>query len=89
MIAQRRNPVEGPGIAHEQTPHAPRQGPRPGAHEQVGMVRQERSGVHPPGPRRREVSHPADEVFVVDGLSEQAPALYPSHHDMMEHIGRI
>jgi len=67
---------------------SPRQGAGPGAHEAVGVVREERAGVHHKG-ARLEGRHPPDEVGAVGIVADNGLALDPPHQDVVEDPGGI
>ena len=78
-------PVEGAGVPGQEAPHAPGQGPRPGADEEVGVVREERPGVDGPGGPFRQVGHPGDEVGAISACSGRPIGVFtmtdPAVHD--------
>jgi hypothetical protein len=82
-------PIERPGIAREETPHAAGQRAGPGPDQQVGMIREERPGVDRPGALRRQSGHAGHEVGAVRVVAEERGPLNPPHHDVMEGVGRI
>jgi len=81
--------VEGPGIAREQTPHAPGQGARARPHEEVGVVREHGPGVDGPGPALRQGREARDKIRPIPVIPEDDPALQPPHHHVVEGVRRI
>ncbi len=81
--------VEGPGIAREQTPHAPGQGARSRPHEEVGVVREHGPGVDGPRPGLRQGREARHKIRPIPVTPEDDPALEPPHHHVVEGVRRI
>jgi hypothetical protein len=83
-------PVEGPPARRgEQRAHIPREGPSPRADQEVGVVREERPGIDPPGARFCERREPREKVVPVGVIFEDNPALQPPHHHVVKGLRSI
>jgi len=81
--------VEGPGVAREERAHAAREGPPPGADQEMRMVREEGPGIQRPGPLRRQRGQARDKVRPVGLVPEERGPLDPPHHPVVQGVRRI
>jgi hypothetical protein len=81
--------VEAPGVAGEETAHAPGEGTLPRTDQEVGVVREQRPGIDRPGSRLGQGREPGHEVVPVLVIPKDGSPLDASHHDMMEGVGRV
>ncbi len=77
-------PVEGPGVACEETPHAPGERARPRADQQVSVVGKEGPGVHGEGPLLGQLREAVNEVGPAGVIAEDDPWLQPAHHNVVQ-----
>ena len=81
--------VARPGVPRAERPHAPAQGAAARPDPPVGVVWQEGPGVDREAgrrPRRRQAAH---DVRAVGVIRDEAPALDPAPHHLMEHYRGI
>ena len=81
--------VEGARVPGEETPHAPGQRALPGAHEEMGVIGEERPRVDSPGAGLDQAGHAGDEVRAVRIIPEDAAPLEPPHHHVMQRLRGI
>ncbi len=81
--------VEGAGVAREKGAHAAREGPRPGPHQEVGVVGHEGPGVDGEGAPLRQGRESGEEVGAIPVVAEEGGPLDPAHHDVVQGVGRI
>jgi hypothetical protein len=68
---------------------AAREGPPPGADQEMRMVREEGPGIHRPGPLLRQRGQARDEVRPVGVVPEERGPLDPPHHHVVQGVRRI
>ena len=81
--------VEGSRVAGEEAAHAPGYGARAGAHQEVGVVREEGPVADGSGVLLRQPGEVGDEGRAVRVVPDDDAPLNPSHHGVVPGVGRV
>ena len=76
--------IEGAGVPGEEGAHAAREGPLPGAHQEMGVVREDGSGIDGPRALLRPGGEAGDEVRAIRVVAEEDGPFISPHHDVVE-----
>jgi len=82
-------PIEGPRVAGEEAAHALGYGTPAGAHQEMGVVREEGPGVDGSGALLRQPGEAGDEGRAVRVIPDDDALLHPSHHGVVQGVGRV
>jgi len=76
-------------VSGRERAHAMGEGARPGAEQKVGVIRQERPGVHGERPPLHPAREAREELGAIGVIPEDGRPLDALHHDMVQGAGRI
>ena len=81
--------VEGDRVAGQEAPHHRREPDRAGPEEHVGVIREERPGVHRGSRGLDQRREPGDERLAVRIIADDAAPVQPTDHHVVERPGGI
>lgn len=81
--------VELAGVASQERSHTAAEGTGLGAHQQMGVVRQDRESINGEGARLCQGGNAPDEVLPIPIIPKDDLAVQPPDHHMVEGAGRV